>query len=260
MNSIFHRAKHWQLFVTLVGGACLFMFVGFAYFFSSVTEDILLNRQPRMSGFFLIYIPMMVLALTIIFGWQWSIGSGLKHLLPKGVRMNFKLFRAFMIVPLAFYIVYIIFLATMFTKMESMMMSPNPIEAVSTIFSMWLGIVILLPIGLFATFCMFYNFYYCAKTLKSIELGYEAQLNDYIGYFFLFWFNFVGFWIIQPSVNRITSGGWVPPTPPPGYGPQNSPDPTFDPIPIKEEHPRGELLKTKNHEAFEHDDDFEGLF
>ena len=133
-------------------------------------------------------------------------------------------------------------------------------EVFQVVFSMMVGMILIMPLMLFSTFCMFYCFYYCAKTLKSIELGYEAELGDYIGYFFLFWFNFIGFWIIQPSVNRITSEGWTPPPAPPGYSPILDPDPTFDPPPQKEVVPRGELLKTKDHEAFQHDDDFDGLF
>ena len=144
--------------------------------------------------------------------------------------------------------------------MDHLFHSPNIIDFFQTFFSMFLGMIILFPIGIFAMFCMFYNYVYCAKTLKSIEMGREAELGDYIGYFFLFWFNFVGFWIIQPSVNRITAPDWTPPPPPPGYEPFIPLDPTFDPIPVKEVVPRGDLLKTKDHDAFEHDDDFEGLF
>ncbi|MFK7784007.1 MAG: hypothetical protein AB8B56_02765 [Crocinitomicaceae bacterium] len=260
MNSIFHKAKHWQLFVILVGGFIIFQALMMVYFVGSMSEDVLMNRPPQMSRFFLFFVPMMIFMLAIIFGWQWSIGSGLKHLLPRRVRMNFKLYRAFTIVPIAVWILYMIYLVMVFTKMEQMVVAPNPIEAIATVFSMMLGFIIFLPLMLFATFCMFYNFYYCAKTLKSIELGYEAELNDYIGYFFLFWFNFIGFWIIQPSVNRITSGEWTPPTPPPGYEPLDDPNPVLDPIQPKEAYPKGELLKTNDHEAFEHDDDFDGLF
>jgi len=264
MNQIFHRAKHWQLFVALVGGVILFHTLGMVFMFSTFDQNIqnmAMNRPPDMSGFFLIFALEMVFLFFILFGWQWSIGAGLKHLLPRGVKMNFKLFRAFTIVPIATYLLYIIYFAATFSKMQSMMGGvPNPTEILSTISTMMIGFVVFIPLMLFATFCMFYNFYYCAKTLKSIELGYEAELNDYIGYFFLFWFNFVGLWIIQPSVNHITSGNWTPPTPPPGLEPVFDPDPTFDPVQPKEQHPRGELLKTKNHEAFEHDDDFDGLF
>lgn len=260
MNALFHRAKHWQLFTILIGGGILFYVLGMINMSNNLSETVLTNRPPNMSRFFWFFIPLMFVTVFITFGWQWSIGSGLKDKLPHGVRLNFKLFRAFTIVPILYMIIHISFIFYMFSRMESMISSPNPFEAIRTIFSMFLGMILLIPLALFAGFCMFYGFYYCAKTLKSIELGREAELNDYIGYFFLFWFNFVGFWIIQPSVNRITSPDWTPPPTPPGYQPLIDLDPTLDSIPEKEVVPRGDLLKTKDHKAFEHDDDFDGLF
>jgi hypothetical protein len=226
-----------------------------------VMQDAMLtDRPPKMSRFFWIFIPMMLLVLVMTFGWQWSIGSGLRNKLPNGVQMNYKLYRAFTIVPIAYFICYIGFILLMASKLENIEQTINPLGSIQMFFSLMIGTIILLPFGLFAIFCMYYNFYYCAKTLKSIELGREAELGDYIGYFFLFWFNFVGFWIIQPSVNKITAEGWTPPPTPPGYQPKTDPNPTFDPVPEKEVYPTGERLKTKDHEAFEHDDDFDGLF
>lgn len=260
MNSIFHRAKHWQLFTFLVGGVIVFQLLGMIYMSGVLNEAVLTNRPPSVSHFFWFFIPMMLIVLAISFGWQWSIGSGLKSKLPRGVRMNFKLFRAFTIVPIIYFVVYLSFIFLMFSRMENVFHSPNPVDAIQTIFSMVLGMVIMIPFALFAMFCMFYGFYFCAKTLKSIEMGREAELNDYIGYFFLFWFNFVGFWIIQPSVNRITAEGWIPPPTPPGYEPLVGPDLLFEPIPKKEYVPPGAKLKTKDHKAFDHDDDFDGLF
>ena len=260
MNSIFHRAKHWQLFTFLFGGVIIFQLLMMIYMSDIMRESILTNRPPSMSRFFWFFIPMILIVMFITYGWQWSIGSGLKDKLPRGVRMNFKLFRAFMIVPVIYVVVYLSFIFMMFSRMENVFNTSNPADAIQLISSIFFGVLIMFPFALFAMFCMFYGFYFCAKTLKSIELGREAELNDYIGYFFLFWFNFVGFWIIQPSVNRITSEGWTPPPTPPGYEPITDPDSTFDPVLEKEYIPPGAKLKTKNHEAFEHDDDFEGLF
>lgn len=260
MNSIFHRAKHWQLFSILIGNILLFQLIGVVYMSSTFSTLSLLKGPPNLSGFFWIFIPMMFVSLFIVFGWQWSIGSGLKEKLPRGVRLNFKLFRAFTIVPIVYFLFHIGFIFLMFSRMEHAFHSGNPFEVLQLIMPMMLGMLIMIPFALFAGFCMFYGFFFCAKTLKSIEMGREAELNDYIGYFFLFWFNFVGFWIIQPSVNRITAEGWVPPPTPPGYEPLVGPDSMFDPIPEKEYIPPGAKLKTKNHEAFDHDDDFEGLF
>ena len=258
MIAIFHRAKHWQLFTILVGGVIIFELIFFATAFSDFQSSALSNRAPNISSFFWFFIPMMLLVLTIIFGWQWSIGWGLKDKLPRGIRMNFKRFKAFMLFPLIYMIFYMVFMLLMVQRMESLSHSSNPLDIIQFIFPMMIGMIVMIPLHLFAMFCMFHNIYFCAKMLKSIELGREAELNDYIGYFFLFWFNFVGFWIIQPSVNRITSDGWTPPPTPPGYALID--DPTFDPIPEKEVVPRGDLLKSKDHEAFEHDDDFDGLF
>lgn len=260
MNALFHRAKHWQLFIILIGGVIIFELLIMTNVAGEFNRSASLMRPPNMSSFFWFFIPMMLFVLGIIFGWQWSIGWGLKDKLPRGVRMNFKRFKAFMLFPLIYLICYMIFILWMFQRLEAASQSSNPFDGLQLIFPVMLGMIIIIPLHLFAMFCMFYNIYFCAKLLKSIELGREAELNDYIGYFFLFWFNFVGFWIIQPSVNRITSPDWTPPPTPPGYEALIVPDPTFDPVPEKEVVPRGDLLKTKDHKAFEHDDDFDGLF
>lgn len=261
MNALFHRAKHWQLFTLLYGGIILFevlMFVNMSSVFANNIQNIQMNQPPKMSGFFWYFFPMILIMVAIVFGWQWSVAVGLRDKLPRGVHMNHRLFKGFFWVAALYPLFHTLFILMIFSGVEDVMVSQNPFQFFQIWVTAMLGMFIMIPIALFAMFCMFYTYYFCAKALKSIELGYEAQLGDYIGYFFLFWFNFVGFWLIQPSVNKITSEGWVPPTPPPGYAPPTDPDPA--PLPIREKTPRGELLKTKDHEAFEHDDDFDGLF
>ncbi len=223
-------------------------------------QNIQMNKPPQMSGFFMFFIPMILLVVIIVYGRLWSVAIGLKDKLPSGVRMNHRLFKGFFWVAALYPIFHVLFILIFFNSLEGAFISQNPLQILRIWSTLMLGFVVMIPIALFAMFCTCYGYYFCAKTLKSIELGYEAQLGDYIGYFFLFWFNFVGFWLIQPSLNKITAEGWVPPTPPPGYAPLLDPDPSFPPLPEREKVPRGELLKTKNHEAFEHDDDFEGLF
>ncbi len=213
-----------------------------------------------MRSFFWIFIPMMVFVMGIIFGWQWSISWGLKEKLPRAVNMNFKRFRAFMIFPLVYLILYMLLIVGFFSTMTNLASTPNSDLALQSMMPYIFGMILIIPLHLFAMFCMFHNIYFCAKLLKSIELGREAELGEYIGYFFLFWFNFVGFWIIQPSVNRISSADWTPPPPHPGYDFANTPNPTTSPPQQKEIVPAGEKLKKKDNIAFEHDDDFEGLF
>lgn len=263
MIAFFHRAKHWQLFIAVVGTLLIFELLFFAYFFTSFQSPGALNTLPNFASFFWFFIPMMILVMTVIFGWQWSIGWGLKDKLPVGVQMNFKRFRAFMLFPIIYFILYMILMMSFFARMENIIHSSNPLAFLELIYPMLLSFLVMIPLHLFATFCLFHNFYFCAKVLKSIEIGREAQIGDYIGYFFLFWFNVIGFWIIQPSVNRITSSNWTPPPTPPGYEPfvhPSNPIDSFNPPPVKEIVPPGERLKTKDHVAFEHDDDFDGLF
>lgn len=259
MNALFHRAKHWQLFSILYGGGIVFYFIAFLNISSHFARSIQLNQPPNLSGFFWFFIPLILLFVVITYGWQWSVAIGMKDKLPRGVNMNHRLFKGFMWVAALYPIVHSLFILLLFNSMHHAMATMDVFGLMKIWFSMMIGMVVMIPISLFALFCSFYGYYFCAKTLKSIELGYEAQLGDYIGYFFLFWFSFVGFWLIQPSLNKITSPNWIPPTPPPGYAPFD-PDPTFTPPPPREVIPRGDLLKTRDHEAFEHDDDFEGLF
>lgn len=63
--------------------------------------------------------------------------------------------------------------------------------------------LIIIPLHLFAMFCMFYCLYFVSKALKSAELQREALLGDYIIDFILFWFYFVGIWFLQPRINKL---------------------------------------------------------
>lgn len=258
MMSIFHRAKHWQLFTILVGTVVIFEIVLFTTMFADLTRSQFSHRPPDLSGIMWVFIPMMLIVLGIIFGWQWSIGWGLKDKLPRGVKMKHQRFKAFMIIPFAYFILVMFYMSFLFSGITSAAQSSNPDAAMNEMLPMLAGMIIILPLHLFSMFCMFHNIYFCAKTLKSIELGREAELNDYIGYFFLFWFNIVGMWIIQPSVNRITSGNW---TPPGGHLSEDEITPVAPTphAPQQEVPPRGERLNTKNHDAFNHTDDFDGL-
>jgi hypothetical protein len=67
----------------------------------------------------------------------------------------------------------------------------------------FLGLI--LPLHLFATVCMFYLFYFVAKSLVMAETSKPAAFYDYAGPFFLLWFFPIGIWILQPRVNRLYS-------------------------------------------------------
>ena len=52
-------------------------------------------------------------------------------------------------------------------------------------------------------FCIFYCFYFVARTLKAVEWQKPVTLGDYILEIVLFWFYFVGVWFIQPRINKL---------------------------------------------------------
>ena len=42
-----------------------------------------------------------------------------------------------------------------------------------------------------------------AKLMKTAELQRKPDGDEFIGEFFLFWFFFVGIWILQPRINKM---------------------------------------------------------
>jgi hypothetical protein len=146
----------------------------------------------------------VVVGLFLIgnFGWMWSVGVGLQRKLPSGVKMKVNFFKGAILFISGYMIVFFVFLNYLFdtimigqTQNNIPHFSPDPTP--------FYFIPVLLIMHLFSIFCMFYIFYFNARTVKSIELGREAKMSEYIGYVFLFWLNFVGLWIIQPIINKI---------------------------------------------------------
>lgn len=230
------------------------------FMFSQMTTFIRTERIPDFSLIVIILTFASSFVMFVQFGWMWSISIGMKHLLPASVRMNDLWFKLCLLAIVLYQLYNFYLMFDMFSTFSEMIATRNPFAFFFKILSFQRYTIVLLPITMTILFCHCYLFYFSAKTLKSIELNREADVGDYIGYFFLFMFNVVGFWIIQPRVNRIMFGDWTPPNPSLGYAPLDDPNPDFDPAPKKEVYPRGELLKTKNHKAFDHDDDFDGLF
>ena len=64
-------------------------------------------------------------------------------------------------------------------------------------------IPIILPLQLFAFFCLFYGPYFVAKNLVMAERKQEVILPDFARLFFLLLFYPIGVWSIQPRVNKM---------------------------------------------------------
>ena len=50
---------------------------------------------------------------------------------------------------------------------------------------------------------IFMGLRFAAKTMKTVELGRVAKFGDYVGEFFLIWFSFIGYWVLQPRLNKL---------------------------------------------------------
>jgi hypothetical protein len=72
--------------------------------------------------------------------------------------------------------------------------------------------LIILPLHLFAGFCMLYTLYFVSKSLVLAKSGQSAPFHSYIGLFLLIWFFPIGVWIVQPRVNRLYAEKGMRPT------------------------------------------------
>lgn len=159
------------------------------------------NELPsEFFSYFSIFPVIMALYLYVLFGWFYSVAVGLQSQLPEGVKLNVNRFKIFFFIPVIYLLVIFIGMAVLFNSIDI-----DSGEPPFSFESAGIGVVIIIPLHLFSMFCIFHTMYFCAKTLKSVELGRMARSGDYIGEFFLFWFWFIGVWILQPRINKLAA-------------------------------------------------------
>lgn len=200
MINLYLKAKHWQLFILMLGIPLAYQLFTISQLFgphshpnpiseggAGVTE--VLNDNI----FYYDYFPyIMILYVIMFFGWFWSIAIGLQKKIPSEIKMKIKKFKVLFFIPLIYIISIMLLMAGLFSGTE--------INSFSLIG--WpLYIIVLLH--LFSMFCIFYSIYFVAKTIKTAELKRKVDFGDFTGEFFLLWFYFIGVWIIQPKVNKL---------------------------------------------------------
>ena len=67
----------------------------------------------------------------------------------------------------------------------------------------FMNFIVIVPLHLFAMFCIFYSLYFVSKTFKTVELQREVKFGDFAVEFFMIWFYPVGIWIVQPKINKM---------------------------------------------------------
>lgn len=177
MNSIerfFLRARHWQIFLLLVGVCFLGQMIVVSSMATQMRAPEDFDRTARFFG------AVTVVFMLFFLGWFWSMGSFLTSIISEPQRLPLRYFRLSLIYP-AIYVTYFF----------SVFSASRPPSA------------LIVPFHLLAMFCMFYNLYFVSKSLVIAETGRAASFYDYSGPFFLTWFFPIGIWAIQPRINRL---------------------------------------------------------
>lgn len=183
--NFFLKFRDWQLFLLTFGLPVMLQIV--------FMVGMVLIRELQI---LFLGLPLIMLAyVSTFFGWVYSLGMNLQKKLPDTVKMNSTAFKILMVVVM-FYMMLIGFLMVRLFKGFSSAIQPDPVTMAGLM-------AIIFPLHLFVLFCIFYTFWFVAKSLKSVELQRPAGFGDFAGEFFLIWFYPVGLWFIQPRINRI---------------------------------------------------------
>ncbi|WP_017733705.1 hypothetical protein [Nafulsella turpanensis] len=174
--NILLKLKHWQLFAISWG------------------SGILLNLFAVLDPFLVLKLFPLAMLLFVFgtFGWIWAIATGLHPLLPSGTDLNIRKFKILFSIP----VIYILLLCL---GLGVIMMGDQQ-DALSGMGGLTFIIILL---HLLSMVCIFYGMRFAAKTLRAVELGRPVKFSDYAGEFFLLWFSIIGYWVIQPRINRL---------------------------------------------------------
>jgi hypothetical protein len=175
IRNLFVRAKHWQIFLLFVAIFAIGELPMLGYAASSASSP-----EGFAEAFVVVEIVTAVSALCYLL-WLWSMGSFLNSLLSPGLRLKTGVF----LFTLMFTSIYVFGFMMLFQNVNS------------------IGFAVIIPLLLFAAFCMFYNFYFVSKSLVIAETGKGATFSEYAGEFLLLWFYPIGIWFIQPRINRL---------------------------------------------------------
>jgi hypothetical protein len=160
---------------------------------------------PTWQVFLLLIIPFFLppisyLSVAILIAWgiiiaycTYFIGNNLYEKLPVGHDLNIKRFNFQLFFPLIYIVVILLVFKGGYRIDQSNYKDYG-----------WLAKVII-PLHIYAMFCMFYVIWFIAKAIATIEYNHVVGLDVYLGNFFLLWFFPIGIWWIHPKVRKIFS-------------------------------------------------------
>jgi hypothetical protein len=170
------RLKHWQLFLITWG--------------VPIIINLATLSRPTLS--IKLFPVMMIVFIIGILGWIWAISTQLHKKLPQHVNLNIRTFKIVFSIPIAYMLALTIWMMYQFY-----FRFPEGSSNIGTI-------IIFVAVLHFASMvCVLIGLRFAAQTLRSVELGRLARFSDYATEFFLIWFSPIGFWILQPRLNRL---------------------------------------------------------
>lgn len=170
------KLKHWQLFLITWG-------IPIAINVFTFSRPFLMVK---------LFPVMMVVFIIGILGWIWAISTQLHKRLPMQVNLDIRNFKIIFSVP----IVYALALTT-WMAYQFYFKPPEHSPDIGSI------IVIVAVLHFTSMVCILLGLQFAAKTLRSVELGRLAKFSEYASEFILLWFSPIGFWILQPRLNRL---------------------------------------------------------
>lgn len=175
---IFFKAKAWQIFLLIV-----VLPFGFQVLFMGY----LINAPEANAETVFKIMPIVMLAFMALYLlWFWSLGVGINIRVPREIRPKSSFFK-FAVIYAAVYMVtfQLFFMSVASGNSDGGYMA------------------VILPLHLFAMYCMFYGLYFIAKNLGTYEADSAVKFSSFAGSFFLLWFFPIGVWVIQPRINKL---------------------------------------------------------
>lgn len=183
--NIFLKAKHWQIFLLSIGIPVLLGLSMVILKFTNNDNGLALSLLPVFNFFYIV----------VFYGWFWAIGTKLHDRLPEGEKVNLKLFKMILAIPIVYLLIISSYsLAVVLGIFES---NRSPEFAAFDIVDK------VMPLHIISICCIFYAMWINAKTIKSVELQRPVKFADFAGEFIQIWFFPIGIWTIQPLINKL---------------------------------------------------------
>jgi len=186
MNSLFLKAKHWQIFLIAIVIPILLQ----------ISFGIMMLSQSNSTLPTILFLTFFLFCILSIFGWFWAITYGFQRKLESNLKSSLIWFKVFFFL-LLFHIILIFSSLIISYGGENFAENPQSLGVLGTIVSVFSYAKIIYLIGII------YCVYITAKTFKTFQLKRKLEFTEFKSDFFSFIFLPIGIWTIQPKINEL---------------------------------------------------------